>query len=96
MTVIRLSDLVSWKVRTMPALATLDAAALAAVLARGREMPDYSATALTAKSGFSGVDGIFRFAANGIAERGLAVLEVRPRTFRVLSDAPASFEDLVN
>lgn len=73
-----------------------DAAALAAVLARGREMPDYSATALTAKSGFSGVDGIFRFAANGIAERGLAVLEVRPQTFRVLSDAPTSFEDLVN
>lgn len=73
-----------------------DAAALAAVLARSRELPDYSAAALTAKSGFSGVDGIFRFDTSGIAERGLAVLEVRPRTFRVLSDAPKSFEDLVN
>lgn len=73
-----------------------DATALAAVLARGREQPDYSAAALTAKSGFSGVDGIFRFNSSGIAERGLAVLEVRPRTFRVLSDAPTSFQDLVN
>jgi ABC-type branched-subunit amino acid transport system substrate-binding protein len=81
-----------------PRIASLayDATALAAILARGRERPEFSAASLTVKSGFSGVDGIFRFDAGGVAVRGLAVLEIRPRTFRVLSNAPKSFEELVN
>ncbi len=73
-----------------------DAVALAAALVRGREEPDYSATMLTNTGGFSGVDGIFRFGADGIAERGLAILEIQERGFGVVSRARRSFTELVN
>ena len=61
-----------------PLLATLgyDATALAAVLARAPDGPDFSAAALTNPSGFAGLNGIFRLLPDGIVERGLAVLEV--------------------
>ena len=68
-----------------------DAVALAAALARGAAAPDFSATALTQPSGFAGVDGIFRFGRDGIAERGLAVIEVRPQGLRVIDEAPQTF-----
>ena len=38
--------------------------------------------------GFAGVDGVFRFAPNHIAERGLAVLEVIPNGFEIVDEAP--------
>jgi len=47
---------------------------------------------LTRANGFSGVDGIIRFSANGLSERGLAVLEVQKFGASVLDQAPASFE----
>lgn len=75
-------------------LATLayDAMALAAVLARRPAGPDFGADMLAMRSGFIGVDGIFRFAPDGIAERGLAVLEVkRGGEVAVLSEAPRGF-----
>lgn len=74
-------------------LATLayDATALAAVLAQADGGADYSAATLTQPGGFAGRDGIFRFTSAGLAERGLAVLEVRPRDFQVVRAAPASF-----
>lgn len=74
-------------------LATLayDAAALAAVLAQGDVQTNFSAATLTQTGGFAGRDGLFRFTDTGVSERGLAVLEVRQRGFRVVRAAPSSF-----
>jgi branched-chain amino acid transport system substrate-binding protein len=76
-----------------PRLATLayDATALAAVLAKNPAGPDYSAAALTNPSGFVGLDGVFRLHADGLVERGLAVLEVERGGPRVIDPAPESF-----
>jgi branched-chain amino acid transport system substrate-binding protein len=81
---------------TPPRIASLayDAIALAAVLARdARSEADnpYTVEAITNPSGFLGVDGIFRFAKDGLSERGLAVLEVTPEEFRIIGPAPQSF-----
>ncbi len=80
--------------RQPPRIASLayDAAALAAVLANADDGPRFDRETLTTASGFAGSDGIFRFRQDGIAERGLAVLEVTPDGFRVVSEAPTSFE----
>ncbi|MGY9001998.1 MAG: penicillin-binding protein activator [Rhodospirillales bacterium] len=79
-------------------LATLayDASALAAVLSRAKEGPNFSGAAITTSSGFAGRDGIFRFLPDGVAERGLAVLQLTPRGSRVIDTAPASFGPPVN
>jgi len=76
-----------------PRLATLayDATALAAVLAKSPHGPDYSVVALTSPSGFVGLDGVFRLNRDGLAERGLAVLEVEHDGARVIDPAPQSF-----
>ncbi len=81
-----------------PRIASLgyDATALAAVLARTRPPPYYSAEALTNAAGFAGIDGIFRFRADGLSERGLAVLEVRPDGLQVVSPAPQTFDQFTN
>ncbi len=68
-----------------------DAVALAAVLARRNG--DYSTASLTAPHGFAGVDGIFRLRADGLVQRGLAVLEVRREKPKVKSPAPHSFSE---
>ncbi len=82
--------------RRPPRIASLayDATALAAVLGGGEGPPRFDAETLSAPSGFAGNDGIFRFRADGIGERGLAVIEITPEGFRVVSDAPASFQSL--
>ena len=74
-----------------PRLATLsyDATALAGVLARRGGAVD--AGALTNPAGFTGVDGIFRFGYDGVAERGLAVNQLRSDGVRVLDPAPDAF-----
>lgn len=79
-----------------PRLATLayDATALAAVLARGQNGPDFSAEAIENPNGFAGTDGIFRFGADGTAERGLAVLEVQRQGFKAISPAPEDFREV--
>jgi ABC-type branched-subunit amino acid transport system substrate-binding protein len=79
-------------------IATLayDAVALAAALGRSNGAADYSRAALTNPSGFAGTDGIFRFGANGVAERGLAVLEVTARGPRVIDRAATTFVPLTN
>ncbi|CCQ75654.1 penicillin-binding protein activator [Magnetospira sp. QH-2] len=79
-----------------PRLITLayDATALAAVLVRGaQDGPDYSDPTLTQPKGFIGTDGVFRLNANGLGERGLAIMEVRERTNVILDPAPQSFDD---
>lgn len=76
-----------------PRIASLayDATALAAVLAKQGGANPYSASALTNPNGFAGMDGVFRFKADGRVERGLAVMEIRNRTTREVSPAPVSF-----
>jgi len=49
---------------------------------------------MTNPSGFEGLDGLFRLRANGLVERGLAVLEVAPTGARVVDPAPPSFDVL--
>lgn len=79
-------------------LATLayDAMALAAVLAQAKGGADFSPSAVTAASGFMGRDGIFRFLDDGSTERGLAVLKVLRRGYKVLDKAPVTFEAPTN
>lgn len=79
-----------------PRLASLgyDAAALAAALASGKNGPPFSRAAIENPNGFSGVDGLFRFAPDGLVERSLAVLEVEPQGNVVVSPAPAAFRNL--
>ena len=47
--------------------------------------------AIVAPQGFNGINGAFRFLPNGLNERGLAVLEVRDKRFRVIDRAPSGF-----
>jgi branched-chain amino acid transport system substrate-binding protein len=76
-----------------PRIATLsyDGMSLVALLTRGRPYQRFTDAALTDPNGFSGVDGIFRFRADGSAERGLAILQVSPNGFTVVDAAPKSF-----
>lgn len=84
---------------TPPRLASIgyDAAALAIVLARNAtaagQRVAYDRASLTNPNGFSGVDGIFRFRGDGLAERGMAILQVAPGgQVRMIEPAPASFQ----
>ena len=79
--------------RRSPRLATLayDATALAAVLARVEEGADFGEEMFTAATGFLGRDGIFRFLEEGVAERGLGVLQVQRRGAKVISRASEAF-----
>lgn len=77
-----------------------DATALAVLLmtrpeARGNPAA-FATRQITQPSGFSGIDGILRFLPNGLAERGLAVMEMRRGELEVIDPAPQSFERLVN
>ena len=78
-----------------PRLASLafDAAALAAVLAKADGGQPFSQEAIRNPSGFTGVDGLLRFTAQGLVQRGLAVLQVGPSGNTVVSPAPQNFED---
>ena len=78
-----------------PRLASLafDAAALAAVLGESGGAEPFSREAILNPSGFTGVDGLFRFTPQGLVQRGLAVLEVEPQGNVVVSPAPQNFQD---
>ena len=77
-----------------PGLASLayDAVALVALLSGGEPYHRFTFNALTDPNGFAGIDGIFRFNADGTSERGLAILAVSPDGFRVVDPAPTTFE----
>ena len=79
--------------RTAPRLASLafDSAALAAVLAKSGGDNPFTRDAILNPSGFSGVDGLFRFTQAGLVQRCLAVIEVGPQGDTVVSPAPSSF-----
>jgi len=67
-----------------------DAMSLAIALSGGTPGQRYTTAELTAEDGFAGIDGVFRFTPEGLNERGLAVMEVRPGGFVVVSPAPQS------
>ena len=77
-----------------PQLASLayDAVALMGLLSKGQPYHRFTQGALMDPNGFAGVDGIFRFNPDGTSERGLAVLEVAPDGFHVISPAPKTFQ----
>jgi ABC-type branched-subunit amino acid transport system substrate-binding protein len=77
-----------------PQLASLayDAISLVALLSQGQPYHRFTQAALMDPNGFAGVDGIFRFNTDGTSERGLAILEVQPDGFHVVSPAPKTFQ----
>jgi branched-chain amino acid transport system substrate-binding protein len=74
-------------------IATLayDAVSLAIALSRSQGSQRYSDNVLTNRSGFIGVDGVFRFKADGTNERGLAVFEISGGGTKNISHAPSTF-----
>jgi branched-chain amino acid transport system substrate-binding protein len=68
-----------------------DAVALIAALVKTQGPQRFSTEVLTNPSGFSGIDGLFRFRADGTNDRGLAVLRVAAAGPQVVSPAPKSF-----
>lgn len=79
---------------TPPQLASLayDAVSLVALLSPGVPYHRFTPATLMDPNGFAGVNGIFRFNTDGTSERGLAVLEVQPDGFHVVSPAPKTFQ----
>lgn len=74
-------------------IATLgyDAVSLAAALARSQGTQRYAPNVLTNASGFNGADGVFRLRADGLNDRGLAVLQISNGSASPVSPAPRSF-----
>lgn len=68
-----------------------DAVALVAALAKTQGGQRFSPEVLQNTSGFAGIDGLFRFRADGTNERGLAVMRVGQGGAQVASAAPRSF-----
>ena len=68
-----------------------DAVSLVAALVKTQGPQRFSETVLTNPSGFSGVDGIFRFKSDGASERGLAVHQIGSNTSRIISPSPKAF-----
>jgi branched-chain amino acid transport system substrate-binding protein len=69
-----------------------DAVSIAIGLASNAPGQRFTQANLTRTEGFSGVDGIVRFKADGRSERGLAVVEVQKTGSSVVDAAPSSFE----
>ena len=67
-----------------------DAVSLVALLSQGTPYHRFTRGALMDPNGFAGVNGIFRFKADGTSERGLAVLEVNTAGPVVVRPATAS------
>lgn len=77
-----------------PRIATLAYDAMALVVWRMRHPvaeERYSVEALLNPRGFQGIDGLFRFKADGTVERSLAILEVGKKGFKVIDKAPRVF-----
>jgi hypothetical protein len=85
--------------RTPDPLAALayDATALAVVVARDLADRSFASGSLINAQGFTGAAGLFRLRPDGLAEHGLAVLEVSGGTARTIDPAPTRFrEDLAS
>src|SRR5438270_487829 len=68
-----------------------DSVALVAALARTQGPQRFSSDVLTNPSGFAGIDGLFRFRADGTNERGLAVMRVGSGGGAPVAGSPKSF-----
>jgi branched-chain amino acid transport system substrate-binding protein len=68
-----------------------DAVALIAALVKTQGTQRFSTAVLTNPSGFTGIDGLFRFRSDGTCERGLAVLRVTASGSQIISPPPKSF-----
>jgi len=68
-----------------------DAVALVAALARTQGAQRFSSDVLQNPSGFSGIDGLFRFRPDGSNERGLAVMRVGSGGGVPVAGSPKSF-----
>jgi branched-chain amino acid transport system substrate-binding protein len=68
-----------------------DAVALVAALVKTQGPQRFSEQVLTNPSGFAGIDGLFRFRADGTNERGLAVMRVTPSGGQIISPPPRAF-----
>jgi ABC-type branched-subunit amino acid transport system substrate-binding protein len=66
-----------------------DATSLAIILARNGQ--GYTAESITNPEGFQGVNGLFRFRADGRIQRGLSILSVSPGGNTVVAPAPSRF-----
>lgn len=76
-------------VRTAPL--AHDAVSLMAALVNAHGDMGITDAAIQNPSGFSGVDGIFRFRADGTNQRGLAILQISGGSTRIIDPAPRSF-----
>jgi ABC-type branched-subunit amino acid transport system substrate-binding protein len=68
-----------------------DATSLVAALVKSQGPQSLNSETFANPSGFSGVDGAFRFESDGPNQRGLAVYQVQAGGARVVSPAPKSF-----
>lgn len=68
-----------------------DAVSLVAQLVKTQGPNRFTEEVLTSRSGFAGVDGVFRFRNDGTCERTLSIMEIRGGTSRVLQPAPNNF-----
>ncbi len=78
---------------TRTATLAYDAVSLTAALVKTQGPQRFSEQVLTNASGFSGVEGIFRFRSEGTNDRGLSVVRVTPSGPQVVSPAPKSFTE---
>ena len=70
-----------------------DAVSLAATFINTPSSNRFTATNLTQRSGFMGVDGLFRLTSNGLSERQFAILEVQKFSNKVVQPAPSRFSN---
>jgi ABC-type branched-subunit amino acid transport system substrate-binding protein len=68
-----------------------DAVALVAALVKTQGQRRFAQDVLTNASGFTGVDGLFRFRPDGTNQRGLAVMRISPSGAQVVSPPPKAF-----
>jgi branched-chain amino acid transport system substrate-binding protein len=68
-----------------------DAVALVAALVKTQGKQRFAQEVLTNSSGFTGIDGLFRFRPDGTNQRGLAVLRVTPTGGQIVSPPPKAF-----
>jgi hypothetical protein len=72
-----------------------DAISLAGMLIRTRQIDSVHSTeagALSATNGFAGIQGVFRFGLDGVAERALAIYEVSADGFKVIDPPRPGFD----
>jgi branched-chain amino acid transport system substrate-binding protein len=74
-----------------PAALAYDAVALVAALVKSQGPQRITDEVLTSPSGYSGIDGVFRFRNDGTNQRGLAILRVTPSGGQVISPAVRTF-----